>query len=320
MASKATREAMGLGALASFAQEFVKAKQAKAASKKEEERFAQELAAKRLELEKADAYKRAAFQLDQLQEANRLAGMGAQTVINDPVTGKQYFQAPKMKPEDVRAAQEQVLGISLPGLAPATAPVVEAYRRPQPPPELVPMGQFPPRPGTGVGQPKIDGKSGPDKAQAQGRVTGLLTELEGLYNQLDKMKAIVSTERGTSENISASAGASPLGQTVGRVTGSEAQSVRNKIAQMKPLLIQEIRKATEMGARGLDSEKELEFYLKAATDPTVDISTNLNALRILDNAYGLGGKFSGKAPAAKEDAEKFIQDMESKGFKFKGVK
>ena len=60
-----------------------------------------------------------------------------------------------------------------------------------------------------------------------------------------------------------------------------------------PLLINEIRQASKMGARGLDSVKELEFYLQAATDEKQDLQSNLDAIKILDMAYGLGGGITG---------------------------
>lgn len=126
------------------------------------------------------------------------------------------------------------------------------------------------------------------KRNAKSRVTGNLQQLKTLYEKLDRSNAIVNTDDNAAENLIASARSSGVGQTAGRIFGTDDQSIRNQINQIRPLLLQDIRQASEMGARGLDSEKELEFYLQAATDPKRDVQSNLAALEVLDNAYGLG--------------------------------
>lgn len=127
-----------------------------------------------------------------------------------------------------------------------------------------------------------------DPQEARKRVTGNLQTLKSLYEELDKRGAIVNTDLSGTENVSRSVRSSELGQKVAKRMGTEEQSLRNQINQIKPLLINDIRQATKMGAKGLDSEKELEFYLQSATDPKLDIQANLKALNVLDRAYGLG--------------------------------
>ncbi len=140
-----------------------------------------------------------------------------------------------------------------------------------------------------------------EKEEGRIRVTKTLTELRDLYDELAKMGAIVNVENNTVDNILAAASASNIGQFAGRVLGSKAQSIRNTINSIRPLLIQDMRKASEMGARGLDSEKELEFYLQAATDPKRDLQANIAAINVLNAAYGLGNKIlSKKEREAKE--------------------
>lgn len=126
------------------------------------------------------------------------------------------------------------------------------------------------------------------KDDARNRVNENLNKLKDLYGELNIRGGIVDPSKGGIKNIGARAASSEFGQTIGGFFGTEEQSIRNQINQIRPLLIQDIRQATKMGARGLDSEKELEFYLQAATDPSRDIKSNLNALGVLDDAYGLG--------------------------------
>jgi DNA-binding phage protein len=99
---------------------------------------------------------------------------------------------------------------------------------------------------------------------------------------------MLNVDNSTLDNIMAASRSSAVGQMFGRITGSNEQSIRSSIKKLKPLIVQDIRRATDMGARGLDSEKELEFYLQAATDEKTDIQSNIAAIVVLDEAYGTG--------------------------------
>jgi len=130
------------------------------------------------------------------------------------------------------------------------------------------------------------------KENAQSRVSGNLSEVANLYRKLNKMGGAVNVHNSSVENILTSIAASDMGQAIQRYAGTDTQSIRNQINQIRPTIINDIRQAAEMGAKGMDSEKELEFFLQAATDPKRDIQSNMAALKVLDNAYGLGlGEF-----------------------------
>jgi predicted RNA-binding protein YlqC (UPF0109 family) len=134
---------------------------------------------------------------------------------------------------------------------------------------------------------EADGKN--DKTmKAKTRVSELLADVATMYNKLNEAGEITNTDKSIASNLAASVKSSDLGQMIGRMTGSDAQSIRQTINQARPLLMNEIRQASEMGAKGLDSEKELEFYLQAVSDPKRDIQANMAALKVLDRAYGLG--------------------------------
>jgi hypothetical protein len=126
------------------------------------------------------------------------------------------------------------------------------------------------------------------KSAAKARMSGSLSTLTNHYLNLDSTGAILNVENKTFDNVMAAVRSSTVGQQFGRITGTNEQSIRNSIKKLKPLLIQDIRQATDMGARGLDSEKELEFYLQAATDEKTDIQSNIAAIIVLDQAYGSG--------------------------------
>ena len=112
--------------------------------------------------------------------------------------------------------------------------------------------------------------------------------LRDYYRQLSGLGGITDVTKTPLENLQAAAASSPIGQAVGRGLGTEAQSIRNKIKQQRPLLLQAVKRATGMTAKQMDSNVELQLYLSAATDPTLDLQANLSALDNLDKLYGLG--------------------------------
>jgi hypothetical protein len=112
--------------------------------------------------------------------------------------------------------------------------------------------------------------------------------LRDKYTQLDKMGGIVNPDKSTISNIIAGAESSGLGQIVGQKVGTQAQSIRNEIAQARPLLLQSIKQATGMSSKQMDSNAELKMYLAAATDPNLDIKANLAALDNMEKLFGSG--------------------------------
>jgi len=112
--------------------------------------------------------------------------------------------------------------------------------------------------------------------------------LRDKYTQLDKMGGIVNPDKSTISNIIAGAESSGLGQIVGQKVGTQAQSIRNEIAQARPLLLQSIKQATGMSSKQMDSNAELKMYLSAATDPNLDIKANLAALDNMEKLFGSG--------------------------------
>ena len=121
---------------------------------------------------------------------------------------------------------------------------------------------------------------------AKTRMTGIVDSMANDYIDLLISGAGIAGDQSTAENIFSYARSEF--PEIERAMGTEAAAIRSHIATQKPMLINYIRQASEMGARGLDSERELDFYLQAATDPQTDVNTNLAALLMLNEAYGLG--------------------------------
>lgn len=126
------------------------------------------------------------------------------------------------------------------------------------------------------------------KNDARQRVDKMLNQIESSYQELAKMGGAVSTALPARQNIQNRLAASDAGQLLGGALGTQEQSIRNSIRQSIPLLMNEIRSATGMSAKAMDSNAELQFYLRAATDPTMDIEANLRAIKALRETYGMG--------------------------------
>jgi hypothetical protein len=123
------------------------------------------------------------------------------------------------------------------------------------------------------------------KEKAKTDFSGYMQEITGSYATLDAKGKAVTGEKSSIINALTATGA---GQAVSRALGSEDQVLRDQINTMRPSIINVIRQATEMGAKGMDSEKELTFYLSAIGDPSLPVEANIKALETLDKVYGTG--------------------------------
>lgn len=136
---------------------------------------------------------------------------------------------------------------------------------------------------------------GPADQAAQGAETqrstmaSVLTTMFNSYNFLDDKDAIRDSEEGLLSNFGAYVKSSPLGQEVGKMTGSRAQAAREKVDAVIPNIVQAIMSQPGISARAFDSDKELEFFLKSVTSPKADVMANYVAIDILDQKFGTGG-------------------------------
>lgn len=160
---------------------------------------------------------------------------------------------------------------------------------------------------TAEGMEPIPGGPADQKAQTKAAggqtVTDVTTSLRDMYNQLDQSGGITNVESDPLSNIISGTSSSGPGQMAGRIFGTKNQSLRNTIAQQRPLLLQAIMKATGMSAKQMDSNTELKLYLSTATDPTLDVQTNKRALDMIEKLYG-----SGQNPVDKTQNNKSILD------------
>lgn len=119
-------------------------------------------------------------------------------------------------------------------------------------------------------------------------VDNVVAGLRSAYDALNTNDGITSTGKGPLTNIGAAVSRSGIGQVVGGALGSKNQKERDSIAQARPLLLQAIMKATGMSAKQMDSNAELKLYLATATDPTLTLEANREALDRIEQLYGSG--------------------------------
>jgi hypothetical protein len=126
------------------------------------------------------------------------------------------------------------------------------------------------------------------KGQAKEQLSGVVQQLNNSYTALEQGGGITSTAQGGLSNLGARLGSTGLGQAVGGALGTANQRQRQEIEQTRPLLLNLIKDATGMTASQMNSNAEMQLYLKAATDPTLTVEANRSALANLDKMFGLG--------------------------------
>lgn len=230
----------------------------------------------------------------------------------DPVTGKVIGQPQVMRKtmtpgESARIAQQdRQFNITQANQAPTVTEVVD----PENPNRMLRVDARRYQ-GGGAGAPGVIGASGKEPTAAKAEVkaeagkTQLMDVLDNLrasYGRLDQARAIPSTQRGGLSNIANYTAATGIGQTLGRAVGTEAQKDRDVISSSRLQLLNAIKQATGMSAQQLNSNVELQTWLKAVTDPSQSIEAVDEILNNIENSYARGGMGSDntKAPSSKQ--------------------
>lgn len=151
--------------------------------------------------------------------------------------------------------------------------------------------------GGGVGSPGVIGVGGkePGAALREGKAesgkTQLADDLDNLrssFTRLNEMRAIPSTERNVVSNLMSAAGATGVGQALGKAGGSAEQVERDVINSARQRLITSIKNATGMSARSLDSNVELKTMLNSISDPGQSYEAAMRIIDDIENAYVKG--------------------------------
>lgn len=88
-----------------------------------------------------------------------------------------------------------------------------------------------------------------------------LTKAESLINDLEKAGGIASTKKSSGSNLLTNLQTGTVGQTMGRLTGTENQAKRDELSSLRLQLLNDIKQATGMSSRAMDSNQELKTWL-----------------------------------------------------------
>lgn len=220
-----------------------------------------------------------------------------------PTTVGTYSDVPL--PESV---VQQKLRIAREGRAPAapTAPTIAQIEDPTMPGRMITIDAKTYR-GGGPGSPGVIGFAGKTtkaaeatQKQEQGaqQARDILDTLRTAYDDLDRMRALPSEQRGALSNTLSFVASTGLGQTAGRMVGTKEQTQRDIIASARNQMLNAVKNATGMSAQQLNSNVEFRSWLEALTDPTRSIEANRAILDNMERFIASGGKYTAKQKPA----------------------
>ena len=182
--------------------------------------------------------------------------------------------------------------------------------------------------GGGVGSPGVVGVSGKEPTAGRREITQeegrsdfltVIDQLRSNFDELNRMRAIQSTERGAVSNIGAAAAGSTAGQMVGRAVGTREQALRDQINSSRMQLMSALKKITGKSAQELNSNVELRLNLDAVSNVSQGYEAAMGILDNLEKLYVRGQSAAGKSstPAAAPTGAPKVGDVLD-GYRFKG--
>jgi hypothetical protein len=134
---------------------------------------------------------------------------------------------------------------------------------------------------------------------AEGKETlgDILSTAQTLVKDLKATGGMSSTSAGAVSNLITSTQTGTAGQFLGSVFGTEAQSKRDQLKSVRLQLLNAIKEATGMSAQQLNSNVELQTYLKSLGSEGMTAEANLAIIDNLSKTY-LGKSMMGAPSAA----------------------
>jgi hypothetical protein len=122
---------------------------------------------------------------------------------------------------------------------------------------------------------------------AEGKETlgDILSTAETLVKDLKNTGGMSSTSAGALSNLITSTQTGTAGQFLGGVFGTEAQSKRDQLKSVRLQLLNAIKQATGMSAQQLNSNVELQTYLKSLGSEGMTAEANLAIIDNLSKTY-----------------------------------
>lgn len=148
--------------------------------------------------------------------------------------------------------------------------------------------------GITLGQPIATAPTKEQRTTQRGRdnVSNTVKTLRDLYAELRERGGAVESGGGIFDipgNITNYIAGTAVGKPFGRALGTKEQATRDKIINVRRMLVTQIADAAGLSAQEMNSNVELQGLLDAATDPTQSIETVEETLNEIERLYGRPG-------------------------------
>ncbi len=136
-----------------------------------------------------------------------------------------------------------------------------------------------------------------------GALGSTIDDIRKDYRNLNAVGGMVSPKKGVIANIRARAASSDVGQVVAGTLGTEAQTIRDRLASNLPALMQQVKQATGMTAAQVNSIPEMRLLQDQVTNPTRSFEAVMSTLDDIEKRYLGGGR--PKAPSQQGNVIRF---------------
>lgn len=234
-----------------------------------------------------------------------------------PTTSQLEYEQAKKDPKYLQYLADRAEAMRAPPVpVQPVAPTVTQITDPTNPSQMISVNAREYR-GGGVGAPGVIGVGGKvpqaaaqEEKLAKGKdeLSSELSNIRNAYQTLESLGGIPSTQKNALSNLSASMGASDVGQALGRAVGTKEQTERDVIKSSRLRLVNAIKNATGMSAQQLNSNVELQNMLNSLSDPKQSTQTVNRILNQIEKTY-----LKGEAKQnIKSNSSKEIDDLVNK--------
>lgn len=150
-----------------------------------------------------------------------------------------------------------------------------------------------------------------DKEKEKGKIEfeKVLGEYNALYDKLYEKGGTPSSEAYSApvNMVKNFASGELVGQRIGRMMGTENQTIRDSLNNKKPLLMAAMKKAAGLTGTELNSVPELKFYMSALGDLERSYEANKDTMKTLSHQFGTGKLAGYNQPSSNLSREEWLK-------------
>lgn len=232
-----------------------------------------------------------------------------------PTTSQQEFNLAQQNPDYLQYLKDRAAAMRAPPVpVQPVAPTVTEIQDPTDPTRTISVDARKYQ-GGGVGSPGVIGVGNKtlqtvakEEKLAKGKeeLSSELSNIRNAYQTLESLGGIPSTQKNALSNLSASVGASDIGQALGRAVGTKEQTERDVIKSSRLRLVNAIKNATGMSAQQLNSNVELQNMLSSLSDPKQSTQTVNRILNQIEQTYLKGGPKQNVKPTSSKKIDDLV--------------